>query len=135
MTTLDLIRKLKEIRGISDSHEVYLKASTGGQWGELVLRRATDAEKQKGGIAPEKWAAVIAADGDKKLTVKSLIDGLRHLPEIAEVYAMLYADAEPGRPGVVAVLGLRILHEDGRAKKVVALSAQEISPKNAKETC
>ena len=55
-------------------------------------------KKQKGGIAPEKWAAVIAADGDKKLTVKSLIDGLRHLPEIAEVYAMLYADAEPGRP-------------------------------------
>ena len=96
MTTRDLIRKLKEIEGISDNHEVYLKASKGGQWGELMLRRATDEEKQKSGIRPEKWAAVIAAEGDKKLPIKALVDGLRRLPEFAEVYAMLYADAEPG---------------------------------------
>jgi hypothetical protein len=67
MTKREMIRELKGIEETSDNQEVCLKSPGGGQWTELVLRRATDEEKQNAGITPDKWVAVIAADGDKKL--------------------------------------------------------------------
>jgi hypothetical protein len=130
MTTRDLIQKLKGVEGISESHEIYLKAPGSGQWGELCLRRVTSEERQIAGIKPERFAVVIAAEGDAKLKVKSLIDNLRGLPESSEVYAMHYADAGDGQLGNLILIGLASMHEDGDCKKVVAISAQEISPNN-----
>jgi hypothetical protein len=135
MTTRDLIQKLKAVEGISETHEIYLKASGGGQWGELRLRRVTSEERQNAGNKSKEKAVVIAAEGDAKFNVKSLTDGLRRLPESSEVYAMRYLQAGDGQLGKLIVMGLASLTEEGASKKVVAISAQEISPKNPIATC
>jgi hypothetical protein len=57
------------------------------------------------------------------------------LPESAEVYAMRYAEAGAGQLGNVTVLGLKLLHEDGDSKKVVALTAHEIRSPEPQSAC
>jgi len=65
------------LEGVSGGEHVYLKSPDGGQWGELTLRRATNDEKRRSGIKPDKWIAVIAVEGNSKLTLQALVDQLR----------------------------------------------------------
>lgn len=135
MNKRDLIHALKEIEGISEGEDVYLKSPDGGQWGELALRRATNDEKQKGGIQPNRWVAVIAVEGNNKLTLQTLLDQLRLLPEIAEVYTMHYANTGTEWLADIQVLGLKRLHENGCVRNVIALSALENPHRNTGEKC
>lgn len=135
MNKRDLIQRLEKIEGVSGGEDVSLKSPDGGQWGELALRRATNEEKQKAGIPPNRWVAVIAVGGNSKLTLQGLLDQLRPLPEIAEVYTMHYPNAGTEWLADIDVLGLKSLHEEGCARHVIALSAQENPQRNTGEKC
>jgi hypothetical protein len=135
MNKRDLIQRLEKFEGVSGGEDVYLKSPDGGQWGELTLRRATNDEKRRSGIKPDKWIAVIAVEGNSKLTLQALVDQLRLLPEIADVYTMHYPNAGTEWLADIDVLGLKSLHEEGCARNVIALSAQETPHRNTGEKC
>jgi hypothetical protein len=64
-----------------------------------------------------------------------MTDSLRKLPESSEVYAMRYSHAGDGQLGKLTLMGLTSLNEEWACNEVVAIFAQEISPKNPIEAC